>query len=166
MKNGYLGIKIKGKGTTVHAAVASAFHGPKPSKSHAVNHKSGIKSDNTPENLEWLTNLENMRHAVETLGIKFGGKPRRPPLPEAPMAGTLHQTVQVLDGAGRVLHTIALHVPTAGRCDQHAAVVDGARCDRMLTATDVGRMVSGMVRKRPSVAIISEWRADLTLVAS
>jgi hypothetical protein len=89
-----------------------------------------------------------------------------PPVYAGPEPLSLWQSVQVLDGAGRVLHTIALHVPTAGRCDQHAAVVDGARCDRMLTATDVGRLVSGMVRKRPSVAIISEWRADLTLVAS
>jgi hypothetical protein len=47
------------------------------------------------------------------------------------------------------------------------AYAAGARAgEGVLTATDVGRMVSGMVRKRPSVAIISEWRADLTLVAS
>jgi hypothetical protein len=85
-----------------------------------------------------------------------------PPVYAGPEPLSLWQSVQVLDGAGRVLHSIALHVPTAGRCDQHAAVVDGVRCDRMLTATDVGRMVSGMVRKRPSVSMLAEWRSDLT----
>lgn len=81
-----------------------------------------------------------------------------PPVYAGPEPGSLWQSVQVLDGAGRVLHNIALYVPTSGRCDQHAAILDGARCDRMLTATDVGRMVAGMVRKRPSVEVMAEER--------
>jgi hypothetical protein len=86
-----------------------------------------------------------------------------PPVYAGPEPLSLWQSVQVLDGAGRVLHTVALHVPTAGRCDQHAAVVNGVRCDRMLTATDVGRLVAGWLPKRPSVALLSEWRADLMI---
>ncbi len=83
-----------------------------------------------------------------------------PPVYTGPEPLSLWQTVQVLDGAGRVLHSIDLYVPTAGRCDQHAATINGARCDRMLAATDVGRLVAGMVLKRPSVSLLAEWRSD------
>jgi hypothetical protein len=69
------------------------------------------------------------------------------------------QRVQVLDGAGEVLHTITLYVPTHGRCDQHAAEIDGQRCDSMLTATEVGRRVAAMIYKRPSVALQAQDRA-------
>jgi hypothetical protein len=81
-----------------------------------------------------------------------------PPVYAGPEPLSVWQTVQVLDSAGRVQHTITLYVPTSGRCDQHAATVDGARCDRMLTATDVGRMVAAAIHKRPSVQMLSEWR--------
>lgn len=160
MKNGYLGIKIKGKGTTVHAAVATAFHGPRPSDRHTVNHKSGIKSDNTPGNLEWVTHLENMRHAVDTLGIKFGGKPRLPPAPQMPPAGTLHQSIVVLDSDGSVMRRIDLYVPTSGRCDQHAAIIDGERVG-LLSATQIARRLRGTIRSRPSVSLLADARRDL-----
>ena len=69
------------------------------------------------------------------------------------------QTVQVLDASGRVALSIALVVPTHGRCDQHAAIIDGARSDKLLTATDVGRMVAAAIAKRPSVSMLAEMRA-------
>ena len=81
-----------------------------------------------------------------------------PPVYAGPDPLSAWQTVQVLDAAGNVTHTIALYVPKSGRCDQHAAEVDGARSDRMLTATDIGRMVAGWIAKRPSFAILGEMR--------
>lgn len=81
-----------------------------------------------------------------------------PPVYTGPEPLSVWQTVKVLDGAGQVWHTITLYVPTSGRCDQHAAEVDGKRCAAMLTATEVGRIVAGMIHKRPSVADLSEWR--------
>lgn len=82
-----------------------------------------------------------------------------PPVYAGPEPLSVWQTVQVLDGAGQVQHTVTLYVPTRGRCDQHAAEVDGKRCDSMLTATDVGRLVAGLIRKRPTVADLAELRS-------
>ena len=64
------------------------------------------------------------------------------------------------------MHTIRLYVPTHGRCDQHAAEIDGQRCGLMLTATEIGRRVAGMVCKRPSVAALAEVRSWLTMRAT
>ncbi len=85
-----------------------------------------------------------------------------PPVYAGPEPLSLWQSVQMLDGAGRVLHSIALYVPSEpSRCDQHAAMVDGVPCDKMLTATHLGRLVAGWVPKRPSAALLAEWRGDL-----
>jgi hypothetical protein len=82
-----------------------------------------------------------------------------PPVPTGPEPLSVWQRVQVLDGAGEVLHTITLYVPTQGRCDQHAAEIDGQRCEAMLTATEIGRRVAAMIYKRPSLALQAQDRA-------
>jgi hypothetical protein len=42
----------------VHKAVCEAFHGPKPSKQHTVDHKNRIRNDNTAPNLRWASREE------------------------------------------------------------------------------------------------------------
>ncbi len=43
----------------VHRIVATAFHGEAPSEEHVVDHIDTNRSNNRPENLRWLTRLEN-----------------------------------------------------------------------------------------------------------
>lgn len=44
----------------LHRVVATAFHGEQPSKSHGVDHIDTNRRNNRPENLRWVTRLENI----------------------------------------------------------------------------------------------------------
>lgn len=63
----------------VHRLVAQAFISNTDRKPE-VNHKNGNRSDNSVENLEWVTRSENELHAYRELGKKpnkpWEGKPR------------------------------------------------------------------------------------------
>lgn len=66
----------KDKDFYVHRLVAQAFL-PNPDNLPEVNHKSGIKTDNTAENLEWVTHQANVIHAYKTgLSKNRGGSHR------------------------------------------------------------------------------------------
>ena len=55
-KTGYMEIAA----VRVHRIVASAFHGEPPTKEHVVDHIDTNKRNNRPENLRWVTRLENV----------------------------------------------------------------------------------------------------------
>ena len=59
---------------------------------------------------------------------------------------------------------IDLYVPTSGRCDQHAVVIDGKRVG-LLSATQVGARLRDIVRKRPSVALLEDERRNVGVSA-
>ncbi len=70
-KCGYLncGLNKNGKGKTfgIHVLVASAFLGPCPPRLE-VNDINGVRTDNRPKNLEYVTHFENCSHAYRALG--------------------------------------------------------------------------------------------------
>lgn len=65
---GYLKVSI-GKVFYVHRIVCEAYHGI-PTTKLDVNHINGIKNDNSPSNLEWVTRSENQIHAYRILKRK------------------------------------------------------------------------------------------------
>lgn len=62
---GYLHVAIKRKVVVVAKLVALAFLGPRPA-GHEINHKDGVKTNNRPENLEYVTGTRNKHHAMQT----------------------------------------------------------------------------------------------------
>lgn len=77
--HGYLTVMLTIKTATqkrpyIHRLVAETFI-PNPQNKKQINHKNGIKSDNSVKNLEWATRSENVKHSYDVLKRQRGGKP-------------------------------------------------------------------------------------------
>lgn len=64
--NRYLTVSINKKNRYLHRIVAQAFI-QNPENKEQVNHIDGNKSNDCAENLEWVSRLENIKHAKEVL---------------------------------------------------------------------------------------------------
>jgi hypothetical protein len=66
--NGYFRVVVQRNGKRgplyLHRLIAMAFV-PGYQRDYHVNHINGVKTDNRPENLEWVPNERNVRHAWE-----------------------------------------------------------------------------------------------------
>ena len=69
---GYLRVHIAGKMYFVHRLVAEKYI-PNPDNLPQINHKDGDKTNNRADNLEWVSNFENRRHAVKE-GLQIHGE--------------------------------------------------------------------------------------------
>lgn len=49
----------------LHRLICWEYNGPYSDNKNQVNHLDGNKSNNNPNNLEWCTNSENIKHAIE-----------------------------------------------------------------------------------------------------
>ena len=82
--NGYFTINLyksgKAKCVKIHREIAIAFI-ERDSKYNCVNHKDGVKTNNSIDNLEWCNHSENNQHAFD-IGL------RKPP--KTTMAGSCH----------------------------------------------------------------------------
>lgn len=67
-RRGYLRIGMGRNGNfktkEIHRLIAKAFV-PNPHRKPCTNHKNGCKTDNRPENMEWVTHQENCQHAQD-----------------------------------------------------------------------------------------------------
>lgn len=80
-KGGYnrLSFSVDGKRTRImrHIVVIESFGFLKPSPEHQVNHKNGDTSDNSLDNLEWVTCQENIEHREKELTTQKDRDERR-----------------------------------------------------------------------------------------
>jgi hypothetical protein len=79
--------------TRVHHIVATAFHGPQPSKAHVVDHVDTNRRNNRSENLRWVTRLENILNnpiTARRIEIEYGSIGNFLVNPDRPISGKLN----------------------------------------------------------------------------
>lgn len=94
----------------VHTLVLEAFVGP--SNGLVCNHKDAVRTNNRLDNLEWVTQYQNVRHSIDVMGKKPGRVPSISP----------EQTAIALRlrSEGWTIEAVAEHLGTTFRVVQRA----------------------------------------------
>ena len=73
--DGYWLVSLQRKATYIHDIITSYFLGKKPA-GMTVNHKNGDKSNNSIQNLEYMSSGDNTRHAISMglIRIRYGAE--------------------------------------------------------------------------------------------
>lgn len=114
--SGYLEVRMMHEGQRLHVAahrlVWVHFNGAIPD-GLVINHRNGVKDDNSPTNLEVVTPAENTRHAVRVLGLmKQDGELNH----EAKLTVAQVKTIRRRRAAGERLKAIAADFGVSDRC--------------------------------------------------
>ncbi|WP_455923273.1 NUMOD4 domain-containing protein [Pseudomonas putida] len=107
--NGYRSVRLcvetKHRTFKVHRLVAFAFL-PSPDEGDQINHINGVKDDNRPENLEWVTAAGNAQHAFANgLGRDSQGAANT----RAVLTEDDVRTIRLLSADGQTTASIARH---------------------------------------------------------
>ncbi len=73
LNHGYPTVDMDGKSVNAYRLVAEAFVAGRTESRNEVNHKDGVRANGCADNLEWVTHLENMRHAASVTDSMFKG---------------------------------------------------------------------------------------------
>lgn len=72
--HGYMRVGMTGGiDVYVHRLVCEAFHGPAPVGQGQVDHINNIRSDNSPENVRWCSQSENLEDRLVRYGSRHPG---------------------------------------------------------------------------------------------
>lgn len=91
-------------GQRVHRIVAYAFLGEPPTLQHVVDHIDTNRRNNRPENLHWVTRLENVLNNLSHVqGLRISVAVLRRFLPIRPYCGGMKRLTLILSGCVRFL---------------------------------------------------------------